>query len=279
MTSSCKNCGAPLYGRYCHVCGQKQILPQERQLHYIAGEFFHYFTHLDSKFLSSLKSLFTQPGLMTQDAIQGITVRHFKLSSLFLIGTLLYFLIPNNYLISSNMVTSYRQEVQGGGVGKFKREIAAGKMQKQRLTEQEVAGSYDKRKHAYGKLLTFLLIPLTIPVLWLVTLASTRFKGSYRLTAFDMGIASLELNSLIIIGFFTFASLLTSSVYLVFASETLFISVVAACLLMVLYLLQRFFKRVLQLTNGQGLLALIIFLGGYAGVLVVYGIVAFVVFI
>ncbi|MBJ6110325.1 DUF3667 domain-containing protein [Hymenobacter sp. BT523] len=278
-TPTCKNCHAALHGPYCHRCGQKKIRPEDRKLRHLAHEFFHHLTHLDGKFVAALRNLLTRPGLQAQDAIAGITVRHFSLSSLFLIATLLYFLFPNQHSIRSNMVTSYRQEVQGGGVGAFKRRLAEAKMRRQRLPEAQVAAGFDQRKQAYGKLLAFLLIPLTVPVLWAVNAGTRRFHGSHRLTAYDLGVAALEINSLVLIGFFLLGSLLASAAELAFANAYVVTAVVGASLLVLLCLLYRFFRTVFCLNSWPGLLALTLFLIGYTGALIAYGMLTFAILI
>jgi len=278
MNATCRNCQAELYGKFCSRCGQKVIDLNKRKVSHIAEEFFHYFTHLDSKFFKSLKNLLFRPGLITNDVVAGITAPHYKVSSLFLLATLLYFLIPNHYIISNNMVTPYAVEIKGEGIGAWKRGLALNKISGGHINEQQLAANFDKKKHAYGKLLTFLLIPLTMAVLWLVQFICRSFRKEPGLKAYDFGIASLEINSMILLVFFVFSGLLFA-IFSLFAVELLSKVVVGVSLLLTIFLIYRFLSRVLRLNTWQSLIALVLFLAGYLTVMIIYGIITFILFI
>lgn len=67
---ACLNCGAAIYGRYCHICGQENIETKETFWHLIT-HFIYDITHFDGKFFSTLKSLLLRPGLLTIEYIRG----------------------------------------------------------------------------------------------------------------------------------------------------------------------------------------------------------------
>ncbi|SKB49032.1 DUF3667 domain-containing protein [Daejeonella lutea] len=275
---NCKNCGNGLAGKYCHVCGQKNIIPEERTLGHLAHEFVHFFTHLDGKFVKTLKTIFTHPGLVTLHVKEGITQRYFKLSSLFVIITLVYFLIPNTFTISNNMVTTYQTEVSGGGVSKWKKEIALNKSRRVHLSETALARRYNEKKHNYGKLATLLFLPLTIPVLWGVQ-KLLKFHKDKKLSPYDMGIASLELNSLIVAGFYIIVGLITQAILAIFKSETAIIAMVVISLLAICCYILFFFKRVYNLNLWKSTLSMVLFCSGYIVAMILYGIITFVIFI
>ncbi len=85
----CQNCGAPLDGAYCSVCGQKdehRILPIKHLLH----EVFHEIVHLDARFLKSVWMLL-RPGALTAEYIAGRRVRWFPPFRLYLVVSLAFF--------------------------------------------------------------------------------------------------------------------------------------------------------------------------------------------
>jgi hypothetical protein len=87
----CLDCGAPLAGPYCSACGQKggeKILPLGHLLH----EVFHELWHVDSRFLRSAWALL-KPGFLTQEYIAGRRTRWFPPFRLYLIASLMLFLL------------------------------------------------------------------------------------------------------------------------------------------------------------------------------------------
>lgn len=66
----CKNCGTPLYGPYCHNCGQYAVdLNQSFGsfiMEYISNAF-----QFDKRILPTLKLLFCKPGALTQEYFKG----------------------------------------------------------------------------------------------------------------------------------------------------------------------------------------------------------------
>jgi hypothetical protein len=92
-TDGCPNCGTALTAEYCPTCGQRRIhgddLTIGHALHHVA----HELTHLDGKTWNTLRSLFTRPGELALDYIEGRRQRHIHPIRLFLVlSALFYFL-------------------------------------------------------------------------------------------------------------------------------------------------------------------------------------------
>ena len=66
----CLDCGATVYGRYCHVCGQENIEPKETFWHLVT-HFTYDVTHFDGKFFSSVKYLLLKPGFLSKEYVRG----------------------------------------------------------------------------------------------------------------------------------------------------------------------------------------------------------------
>jgi len=67
---ACLNCGTPLAGAYCHVCGQRadtERITTKR----LWGQIFEAFTDLDRGFLHTLKVLTVAPGRAIKDYLAG----------------------------------------------------------------------------------------------------------------------------------------------------------------------------------------------------------------
>ncbi len=80
----CMQCGEHGNGDFCSHCGQSMAVDR-LTVHSILHEVFHFFTHLDKGFLYTLKMLFTKPGRMQKDYIDGHRSRYQKPFSMFFI--------------------------------------------------------------------------------------------------------------------------------------------------------------------------------------------------
>ena len=80
----CKNCGRQSDGKFCPDCGQPADTHRITFSH-LLHEVFHLFTHLDSGFLYTLKSLVKNPGTMQRLYLEGHRTKHQKPFSMFFI--------------------------------------------------------------------------------------------------------------------------------------------------------------------------------------------------
>jgi hypothetical protein len=88
---SCGNCGAPLSGPFCSQCGEKKISAGDYSLGHVLEETLAEFAHFDSKFLRTLKLLFTRPGQLSNAFFHGGRSRYTKPLTLFIIINLIFF--------------------------------------------------------------------------------------------------------------------------------------------------------------------------------------------
>ncbi len=280
MISNCKNCGTALQGNYCHICGQKLMRPGDKKLRHLVIEFFHHFTHLDSKFLKTLRNIFLRPGLVTKEVGDGITVPHFKLSALFLIGTIIYFLLPADFTVSS-MNTDFKKQTADttSDFYQWKQELVEKKLARTHTSLETLATKYDTRQHEYGKLLTLILIPLLIPLLWIINLLIKLFKRQHPITAYDLGVASLEINSIFLLGMGLFAGLLVRALALIIKNETFIQTVFIILITALAYLLLRFFMNAYQIKWWLALGCLLLLGLGYSIILSIYSFISFLIFI
>ena len=268
-----------MHGKYCANCGQKVILAEDKKLRHLVTEFFHHFTHLDSKFLSTLKKILFRPGDVTRDISEGITVPHFKLSALFLIGTIIYYLLPLNMVISTPLNESFEQQVTASEYHEWMAKFAKNKSLSGNKTMAELQETYDRRQHDYGKLLTLLFIPLLIPILWALSKLVKKFNPDNSLTTYDLGVASLEINSIILYGFYILAGIIIWLVNLVFA--TTYVALGGAIIFFATVLLQLFFffKRAYEISWWQALICLTTTVILYIYILSLFSLLTFLLFI
>lgn len=88
----CLNCGYPIIGKFCGECGQKAHLHKDSFIHMVGhfiGDYFHY----DGKFWITVKTLFTKPGLITLEYINGKRVKYLNPIQLYIFVTTLFFFL------------------------------------------------------------------------------------------------------------------------------------------------------------------------------------------
>ena len=88
----CLNCGTIVQGKYCHVCGQENIVPKE-SFGSLVLHFFSDITHFDSKFLDTLRYLLFRPGFLSKEHLKGRRSRYLNPIRMYLFTSAIFFLI------------------------------------------------------------------------------------------------------------------------------------------------------------------------------------------
>lgn len=90
---ACGNCGAQLTGPYCSQCGEKKFAPHDYSIAHLFEEVLDGLTHFDTRFLRTLRVLFTKPGELSRAYFEGGRSRYTKPLSLFIIINVVFFFI------------------------------------------------------------------------------------------------------------------------------------------------------------------------------------------
>lgn len=88
----CLNCGAVIYGRFCHVCGQENVVPKE-SFGKLVIHFFYDITHFDSKFFETVKDLFFKPGFLSKEYLLGRRASYLHPIRMYVFTSALFFII------------------------------------------------------------------------------------------------------------------------------------------------------------------------------------------
>ena len=89
---SCLNCNAVINGRYCSICGQENLKPQESLWHLVV-HFFNDITHFDGKFFSSVKYIIAKPGFLTAEYGRGRRMSYLNPVRFYVFTSFIFFLI------------------------------------------------------------------------------------------------------------------------------------------------------------------------------------------
>jgi len=105
----CENCGAPLTGRYCAQCGQPAI-DYHRSFGSILADAADAFFNLDERFLKTFWLLLIKPWRLTNEFVEGKRVRYVHPLRVYLIASVLFFLVINFLSRGSHLQTGKTKE-------------------------------------------------------------------------------------------------------------------------------------------------------------------------
>jgi Protein of unknown function (DUF3667) len=169
LESRCLNCGEPLHGRYCAECGQPagHVHPT---VHELLHELAHEFLHVDGKILQSVRLLFTRPGLLTKECVEGRRARHVSPLRLYLTFSVLFFAVTAYVGIPPTLIEDANRGtvIQIGGIK------ISSKTEFARLSHEEITELVTHAEHEWPPRLMFLLVPVCGVLVMLVTRRSGR---------------------------------------------------------------------------------------------------------
>jgi len=188
----CNNCGTRFVDKYCSHCGQKAFEATDRHITALFSEMFHFVTHFEGSFWTSLKTMLLKPGQMSLDYCNGIRKRYFKPVSMFLLIVVLYLVFPGFSGLNVS-VNEYRQSFLAGRLiqSQILQKIATGKLSEEQFGE--------KFTHVAQKVSKFMLFLLVIFAAFLIRLLFLRAKRFF----YDDLILATEINIFLILVFFT----------------------------------------------------------------------------
>lgn len=194
--SACKNCGAPLAGKYCHQCGEKRYTDHDRTVSHFVHEGIHFITHFEGTFFTTLKYLFTRPGKLSVNYCYGIRKSLFKPLSLFLLLCIIYLLFP--VFEGLNMRLYYHTH---GVYGTFARNEATEVMRQHNWTDAQLTEAFHQQSTKVSKFLLLILLPLTALFFWALTYKKRHYF-------FDQMVFATEINCVYLIWGFMLLPLL-----------------------------------------------------------------------
>lgn len=92
QSTTCLNCGAPLNGRFCANCGQRDIPPYP-SVRELATDAFAEFSGWDGRLAATLRGLVEHPGLLTREFLEGRRARYISPVRLYLTASVVYFVL------------------------------------------------------------------------------------------------------------------------------------------------------------------------------------------
>ena len=181
----CLNCETPLRGRWCHHCGQQQLLPEDRRMGRVLGELFGAVTNLDSRLWRTLKSAVLAPGRYTFDYLAGRRRRYISPITLFLFANLIYFFAPSVSDFSPSLLEHTRVQPYSAIADRLVSDRLAGRG----IGLTEYATVFESQQANLAKTLIIIHVPLLAIGLWLLHCRRRFLIADHMLVAFQvMGI-------------------------------------------------------------------------------------------
>ncbi len=91
-----------VHGRYCHLCGQENIVPKE-SFGYLVKHFFYDITHFDGKFFETMKYLLIRPGFLTKEYGKGRRAGYLNPIKMYVFTSAFFFLIFFSFMNPGNL--------------------------------------------------------------------------------------------------------------------------------------------------------------------------------
>lgn len=158
----CLNCGAIVNENFCGVCGQENLELKENFFHmmvHVIGDFFHF----DSKFFRSIIPLFTKPGFLTRQYIEGKRVSYIHPLRLFFFVTILTVIVANAYYKKYEKDLANETTIVRDDSGQTR---SLSEAEKKKLLSEDDRKQVNDFKLAFGnffyqfKYISFFLLPL-----------------------------------------------------------------------------------------------------------------------
>jgi hypothetical protein len=164
--AACPDCGEPIEGRFCALCGEKRVEERDYSLSHFLGEALNVIADLESPLTRSFFALLFRPGLLTAEYLAGRRKRYLKPVQLFVFCNIIFFFAQP--LAGFNTLnTPLRVHLSGLPYSAAAQRMVAGKLEREKIAP----GEYHARFDATSKNQAHTLVILMVPLLSLVLLA------------------------------------------------------------------------------------------------------------
>jgi Protein of unknown function (DUF3667) len=182
--TTCKNCGNSFSGKFCNECGEKVYSEKDKSIFSFVDEGFHFLTHFEGKFFTTIKTFFTKPGKVSLDYCDGVRKKYFKPLSLFLILVIFYLIFP--FFEGLNMRMAYYSTQKYFGA--YAETRIQQKLTETGLSKEALAEKFQAKSEKASKFLLITIVPFSALIFYSLGF----FKRRYF---FDHFVFSAEINS------------------------------------------------------------------------------------
>jgi hypothetical protein len=151
----CKNCSAPVSESFCGRCGEKVYTTADKSFKRLFEEAFHFLTHFEGKFFTTLLTMLKRPGKVSVDFCDGIRKKYFRPLSFYLLLIIAYLLFPMFEGLNMQLRFYYSSDLYGH----YAKEKAEEVKEKRNYTEEKLAEVFHQKGEKTSKFLLFIVLP------------------------------------------------------------------------------------------------------------------------
>jgi hypothetical protein len=208
--SNCKNCSFSFEGKYCSNCGQKFYTDHDRSLKHFFEEIFHFITHFEGSFFTSLKAIYTKPGKLSEDYCGGIRKKYYKPISLYLLLIILYLFFP----LAKGLNVAVTNHQENSLYGSYAEKQIEQKQEKRQYSEEEFTEHFEGKSAKVSKILLLLFISYSAFLIYLLYFYKKPYIFDLTILATEINIFYLSFSFLLFPGFLLLFNKLTG-IYLI----------------------------------------------------------------
>lgn len=172
QVQTCLNCGNSFEGNYCNQCGEKLYHEHDRSIGHFFEEGFHFLTHFEGSFLTTISTIVRSPGKYSKDYCAGLRKKYFKPASLFMLLVVLYLLFPKFSGLNMHLYNYLEPTYDFAWAAK---PLTVNKMKDKKMTFADVNEAYRNKSSSVSKVALFFMIPMLAVFTYIILFWKRKF--------------------------------------------------------------------------------------------------------
>lgn len=169
-------------GRFCSVCGEKLLTPEDHTLKHYLGALLNAFTFADSKLWNTLKAVVLRPGELSAAYMDGRRVKYMRPVAFFFLANFIYFLLPLFETFNTSLHTQVEFQVYSSWV----KPMVSSHLASTGMDMEAFRAIYEPASTSNAKLLLVLMVGLLSAPIALVFARRSAYFSAYVTAAFEM---------------------------------------------------------------------------------------------
>jgi hypothetical protein len=183
----CKSCDNTFSGKFCNICGEKVIEPNDKSFYSFLGSILNEFTFLDNKFLYTLRLMLLKTGFVTRQFIEGTRIKFVKPLSMFFVVNVIYFLFSTVDTFNSQLTTQINYLPHSP----IAKNMVEKRLEKEKITLDAFEPRYNEHSTDIAKLLHIVFVVLMAIPIMLVNFSKKRYFVDHLTTSLEFNIVTI----------------------------------------------------------------------------------------
>ena len=171
VAATCRSCGTAVNGNFCAECGEKRFSKNDKSLLHLLDEMFHFFTHFEGKFFTTLKTMFRFPGKASRDYVSGMRKKYYKPVSFYLLLVIAYLVFPMFEGLNMRLPYHYGSKYYGD----YAVQVAASVKERTGYSEEQLTEAFHQKGEKTSKFLLLIVIPIMAAASYLMAFKKTSY--------------------------------------------------------------------------------------------------------